>query len=161
MSHVVGGHFLKDDVSRFDASFFNFTAEIANAMDPQIRLLLESVFESSENAGVTLQQLAGSDTSVFVGSFSRDYHDAQLRDPDTLPRTTLTGNGVAMMSNRISHFFDLRGPSITTDTGCSASLAALHLAVNSIRNGESRMAVVGASNLLLNPDPFIVMSGLG
>lgn len=148
-------------------------------MDPQIRLLLESVFESVENgkksmwctkilmliknriAGVTLQQLTGSDTSVFVGSFSRDYHDSLLRDPDTLPRTTLTGNGVAMMSNRISHFFDLRGPSLTTDTGCSASLAALHLAVNSIRNGESRMAIVGASNLLLNPDPFIVMSGLG
>ncbi|KAK1447450.1 type I polyketide synthase [Colletotrichum melonis] len=161
MSNVVGGHFLKDDVSQFDASFFNFTAEIADAMDPQIRLLLESVFESAENAGVTLQQLAGSDTSVFVGSFSRDYHDSLLRDPDTLPRTTLTGNGVAMLSNRISHFFDLRGPSLTTDTGCSASLAALHLAVNSIRNGESRMAIVGATNLLLNPDPFIVMSSLG
>ncbi|TQN68831.1 Highly reducing polyketide synthase azaB, partial [Colletotrichum shisoi] len=87
MSNVVGGHFLKEDVAEFDASFFNFTAEIANAMDPQIRLLLESVFESPENA--------------------------------------------------------------------------LHLAVNSIRNGESRMAIVGASNLLLNPDPFIIMSSLG
>ncbi|KAF9873136.1 polyketide synthase [Colletotrichum karsti] len=161
MSNVVGGHFIQDDISKFDASFFNFTAEIANAMDPQIRLLLESVFETSENAGVSLQRLAGSDTSVFMGSFSRDYHDSLMRDPDTLPRTALTGNGVAMMSNRISHFFDLRGPSLTTDTGCSASLAALHLAVQSIRNGESRMSIVGASNLLLNPDPFIVMSSLG
>ncbi|KAF6790728.1 polyketide synthase [Colletotrichum sojae] len=161
MSNVVGGHFIQEDVSKFDASFFNFTAEIANAMDPQIRMLLESVFEASENAGVPLQKLAGTDTSVFMGSFSRDYHDSLMRDPDTLPRTALTGNGVAMMSNRISHFFDLRGPSLTTDTGCSASLAALHLAVQSIRNGESTMSIVGASNLLLNPDPFIVMSGLG
>ncbi|KAL0933408.1 polyketide synthase [Colletotrichum truncatum] len=161
MSNVVGAHFIQDDVSKFDASFFNFTSEIANAMDPQIRMLLESVFEASENAGMPLQKLAGSDTSVFMGSFSRDYHDSLMRDPDTLPRTALTGNGVAMMSNRVSHFFDLRGPSLTTDTGCSASLAALHLAVQSIRNGESRMSIVGASNLLLNPDPFIVMSGLG
>ncbi|KAK2770358.1 polyketide synthase [Colletotrichum kahawae] len=160
-SNVVGGHFIRDDVSKFDASFFNFTAEIANAMDPQIRMLLESVFEASENAGIPLHKLAGTDTSVFIGSFSRDYHDSLMRDPDTLPRTALTGNGVAMMSNRISHFFDLRGPSLTTDTGCSASMAALHLAVQSIRNGESRMSVVGASNLLLNPDPFIVMSSLG
>ncbi|KAF4889745.1 Highly reducing polyketide synthase azaB [Colletotrichum fructicola] len=161
MSNVVGGHFIRDDVSKFDASFFNFTAEIANAMDPQIRMLLESVFEALENAGIPLHKLAGSDTSVFMGSFSRDYHDSLMRDPDTLPRTALTGNGVAMMSNRISHFFDLRGPSLTTDTGCSASMAALHLAVQSIRNGESRMSVVGASNLLLNSDPFIVMSSLG
>ncbi|OLN86703.1 Lovastatin diketide synthase LovF 7 [Colletotrichum chlorophyti] len=152
MSNVVGGHFIQDDVAKFDASFFNFTAEIASAIDPQIRMLLESVFEALEN---------GSDTSVFMGSFSRDYHDSLMRDPDTLPRTALTGNGVAMMSNSISHSFDLRGPSLTTDTGCSASLTALHLAVQSIRNGESRMSVVGASNLLINPDQFIVMSGLG
>ncbi|TLD10619.1 hypothetical protein PgNI_05131 [Pyricularia grisea] len=161
MTNVVGGHFIRDDVALFDAPFFGFSEETASSLDPQIRMLLELTFEAAENAGLTMDQLVGSNTSVYMGSFSRDYHDSQHRDPDMLPRTMLSGNGVAMLSNRISHFFDLHGPSLTTDTGCSASLAALHLGVQSLRAGESDMALVGAANLLLNPDPFIVMSGLG
>ena len=98
---------------------------------------------------------------MYVGSFSKDYHDTQLRDPDVIPATTFTGNGTAMMSNRISHFFNLRGPSMTIDTGCSASMVALHLACQSIRNGESRIAVAGGSSILLNPDNFISLGGLG
>jgi acyl transferase domain-containing protein len=90
-----------------------------------------------------------------------DYRDTQLRDPDVISAATLIGNGTAMMSNQISHFFDLRGPSMTIDTGCSASMVALHLACQSIRNGESRIALVGGSNILLNPDNFISMGGLG
>ncbi|KAI6392280.1 Type I Iterative PKS [Pyricularia oryzae] len=153
MTNVVGGHFIRDDVASFDAPFFGLSEEMASSLDPQIRMLLELTFEAAENVG--------SNTSVYTGAFSHDYHDSQHRDPDTLPRTMLSGNGAAMLSNRISHFFDLRGPSLTTDTGCSASLAALHLGVQSLRVGESDMALVGAANLLLNPDPFIVMSGLG
>ncbi|TLD08011.1 hypothetical protein PspLS_12074 [Pyricularia sp. CBS 133598] len=161
LTNVVGGHFIRDDVALCDAPFFGFSEETASSLDPQIRMLLELTFEAAENAGLTMDQLVGSNTSVYTGSFSRDYHDSQHRDPDMLPRTMLSGNGVAMLSNRISHFFDLHGPSVTTDTGCSASLAALHLGVQSLRAGESDMALVGAANLLLNPDPFIVMSGLG
>jgi acyl transferase domain-containing protein len=84
-----------------------------------------------------------------------------MRDPDTIPRTALTGNGSAMMSNRVSHFFDFHGPSITVDTGCSTSLTALHLACQGLRSGEAAMSIVAAANLLLNPDNFIMLSSLG
>ncbi|KAF2768961.1 reducing type I polyketide synthase, partial [Teratosphaeria nubilosa] len=160
-SNVTGAHFLNEDVSLFDATFFGLSSEVASSMDPQLRLQLESTFEALENAGVPLSVAAGSQTAVFAGSFFRDYYDSLLRDPDTLPRYCLTGNGAAMLSNRVSHFFDLRGPSVTVDTGCSTGLTALHLACQSLRTGESTMAIVGGANVLLNPDNFIAMSCLG
>jgi len=84
-----------------------------------------------------------------------------MRDPETLPRSFLTGNGMAMMSARLSHFFDLRGSSVTVDTGCSGGLTALHLACQSIRTGEASMALVGGASIMLNPDMFIILSSLG
>jgi acyl transferase domain-containing protein len=83
-----------------------------------------------------------------------------MRDPDTLPRFLLMGVGAAMASNRISHFYDLRGPSMTIDTGCSTTLTAFHQACQSLRTGESDMSVVGGANVLLNPDMFVIMSSL-
>nr|WHN38867.1 polyketide synthase 6 [Elsinoe perseae] len=160
-SNVLGAHFLEEDVSLFDSSFFGLSTEVAASMDPQFRLLLESTFEAFENAGIPLSDAAGSNTAVFGGSFFRDYYDSLMRDPGTLPRYCLTGDGTAMLSNQVSHFFDLRGPSVTVDTGCSTGLTALHLACQSLRTGEADMAVIGAANVLLNPDQFIVMSGLG
>lgn len=108
-----------------------------------------------------LEQIAGSNTSVFAGAFFRDQHDSLMRDPENLPRYLMTGNGAAMAANRLSHFFDLRGPSITVDTGCSTALAALHLACQSLRTGDARMSVVGGANIMLNPDMFVSMSSLG
>lgn len=108
-----------------------------------------------------MENLAGSRTSVFAASFHRDYHDALMRDPDNLPRHTMTGSGTAMMSNRISHFFDLQGPSVTVDTGCSTSHVALHMACQSLQTGDSLTSVVTAGNVMLGPEPFISMSGLG
>ncbi|KAM0541306.1 hypothetical protein ACHAPJ_013300 [Fusarium lateritium] len=160
-SNVLGGHFLKEDVSFFDASFFNLSAEVAASMDPQTRLQLEAVFEAAEDAGITLSQLAGSQTSVFAALWVREYHDSMMRLPESLPRYYLTGNGGAMASNRISHFFDLRGASATIDTACSSSLTALHLACQSLRTGDSTMSIVGGVNLILNPDMFIALSTLG
>lgn len=84
-----------------------------------------------------------------------------MRDVETMPRLFMTGNGAAMSANRISHFFDLRGPSITVDTGCSTALAALHLGCQSLRNGEAEVSVISAANLMINPDMFISMSSLG
>ncbi|KAK4210832.1 putative polyketide synthase [Rhypophila decipiens] len=160
-TQVKGAHFIKQDVGLFDASFFNFSVEVAATMDPQIRLQLESAFEAFENAGLSIEALAGSDTAVFAGEFVKDYYDSLMRDPETVPRFFVTGNGVAMMSARVSHFFDLRGPCLTLDTGCSTGLTALHQACVSIRSGESSMAVVSGSNLLLNPDMFNQMSATG
>ncbi|KAJ4253425.1 hypothetical protein NW762_010583 [Fusarium torreyae] len=160
-SNILGGHFLKEDVSLFDASFFNLSAEVAASMDPQTRLQLETVFEAAEDAGITLSQLAGSKTSVFAALWVREYHDSMMRRPESLPRYYLTGNGGAMASNRISHFFDLKGASATIDTACSSSLTALHLACQSLRTGDSTMSIVGGVNLILNPDMFIALSTLG
>ncbi|KAL4916483.1 hypothetical protein BDW62DRAFT_186074 [Aspergillus aurantiobrunneus] len=160
-SNVKGGYFLQEDVGLFDTSFFNFTAEVSAAMDPQIRLLLEVTYEALESAGITLAQIAGSNTSVFTGSFIRDYHDLLSRDPDTLPRYFTTGNFAAMIANRISHFFDLQGPSTPVDTGCSTSMTALHLACQTLRSGESDASIVGGTCVMLNPDMFCQLSSLG
>ena len=91
----------------------------------------------------------------------RDYHDTLSRDPDMLPRYFMTSNAATMASNRISHFYDLRGPSMSVDTGCSTTLTALHLACQNLRTGESHMSIVTGASLMTNPDVFISMSNLG
>ncbi|KAL4734357.1 hypothetical protein BDV11DRAFT_174852 [Aspergillus similis] len=159
--HVRGGHFLEQDLGLFDAQFFSFSAETASSMDPQIRLQLESVYEALENAGITLPDVAGSNTAVYSAVFSRDYRDGIIRDEDKLPRFLPTGTGDAMFSNRVSHFFDLRGPSLTLDTGCSGGLVALHEGVKSLRTGESDMALISGVSVLLNPDFFKAMGSVG
>ncbi|KMU74437.1 LOW QUALITY PROTEIN: fatty acid synthase S-acetyltransferase [Coccidioides immitis RMSCC 3703] len=151
-SHIRGGHFLEEDLALFDAAFFNFSAETASTLDPQFRLQLESVYEALEN---------GSNTSVFAGTFFHDYRDALIRDEDNLPRSFITGIGSAMASNRISHFFDLRGASMTIDTGCSTTLVALHQAVENLRSRGSEMSIVGGANVLLNPDNFKALGSFG
>ncbi|KAH7625616.1 putative polyketide synthase [Sordaria sp. MPI-SDFR-AT-0083] len=142
-NHATGGYFLHEDVALFDAAFFRFTSEVAT--------------------GLPMEKLAGPgpNTSVFVGCYTKDYHDVQTRDPETMPPSTLTGNYTAMFSNRVSHFYDFQGASMSIDTGCSAALAALHQACQTIRSGESHVSIVGASNTILNPDIYIAMSTLG
>ncbi|KAL4966473.1 polyketide synthase [Aspergillus stella-maris] len=160
-TNVRGGHFLKRDIAHFDAPFFNVSAAEAKAMDPQLRMQLEVCYEAIENAGIPLEKLAGSKTAVFSGIFTRDYTEAMLRDIETLPSYYVTGTGTAMLANRLSYFFDLKGPSLTVDTGCSTSLVALHLACQSIRSGESEAALVGGSNVIMNPDLPIALSNMG
>jgi acyl transferase domain-containing protein len=84
-----------------------------------------------------------------------------MRDVDTMPRYFNTGNGAAMFSNRLSYFFNLKGPSLTVDTGCSTSLVALHLGCQSLRAGESTMSIIGASNLIFRPDMTTAMTNFG
>jgi len=105
-----------------------------------------------------MEKVAGSNTSVYVGVFSKDYSEMLGRDAETIPAYTATGNGFSILSNRISYFFDLKGPSMTLDTACSASLSALHLACQSLRTGESKMALVGGTNMIHSPDLMICMS---
>ena len=154
------GHFLDCNVGEFDAQFFNITPQEARAMDPQQRLLLEVSYEAFENAGLTLQSLAGSATSCYVGAFTSDYRDIFTRDPEAAPKYTATGNSSSILSNRLSWFYDLRGPSMTVDTACSSSLVALHLACQSLRTGESRAAIVGGANLILSPESMMWLSNL-
>jgi acyl transferase domain-containing protein len=108
-----------------------------------------------------MEDLAGSRTSVFAGAFHRDHHDSMMKDPDNLPRNTMLGSGTAMLANRISHYFDLRGPSLVADTGCSTSHVILHMACQSLQTGDSTISVVTSGNVMLGPEPFISMSSLG
>ncbi|KAL9093844.1 MAG: hypothetical protein Q9165_003767 [Trypethelium subeluteriae] len=157
-SNVRGAHFVAQDLSLFDAPFFSMTPAEAAALDPQQRLLLECCYEALENGGIPISKVAGSDTSCFVGSFCRDWSEIMMRDPDSVPMYQATGGGQALLSNRISYFFNMRGPSISIDTACSASLVALHLACQSIKSGESRQAIVGGSNVILSHELMISMS---
>lgn len=129
-------------------------------MDPQQRLLLEVAYESFENAGMTPARLSGSNTGVYAGQWTSDYAEVLARDPDHQATYHVTGVGPAITSNRISHFFNLHGPSTTVDTGCSASLVALHLAVQSLRCKETDMAFVGGVNILSDPQRFTYQSSL-
>ncbi|KAF3055679.1 Lovastatin diketide synthase LovF [Daldinia childiae] len=160
-SHAIGGYFLKEDVARFDAGFFNFPADVASSMDPQLRMLLESVYEGTEDAGIPLEKLAGSNTSVFIGCYAKDYQDIQTRDPESMPTPFVTTNFMTMLANRVSHFYDLKGASMTIDTGCSGGLVALHQGCQAIRSGESDMSIIGASSLILSQDMFISLSSVG
>ncbi|KAI0138627.1 putative polyketide synthase [Hypoxylon sp. NC0597] len=153
--------FLERDISAFDTRFFSMTSEEAAATDPQQRILLETTYHALENAGIPMEIISGSDTSVYTGCFTADYTLNSAKDPDTLPKYAATGLAGSMLSNRISTFFGLTGPSLTVDTACSSSLVALDLACQSIVDGRSKMAIVAGCNLLLTPDLFISLSSLG
>ncbi|TVY85582.1 Reducing polyketide synthase [Lachnellula suecica] len=153
-----GGHFLSEDLGLFDAPFFNLTEKEAISLDPQQRLLLECTYEAFENGGIPKHKLAGENVGVFVGGSFSDYELRNCRDSDTAPAFQATGCAASLLANRISYYFDLAGPSFTVDTACSSSLTALHLACQSIRNGESSQAVVASAHLNLLPDYFILMS---
>ncbi|KAL8352513.1 hypothetical protein RB601_002706 [Gaeumannomyces tritici] len=154
----VGGNFLQCDLRDLDAPFFGLTEKEAISMDPQQRLLLECTFEALENAGIPKHHIAGRNVGVFIGGSFPEYESHLFRDSDTIPMHQATGCAYAMQSNRISHFFDLRGPSFTSDTACSSSTVAVHLACQSLRAGESSLALVGGCHLNMLPEFWISFS---
>ncbi|KAH0597751.1 Polyketide synthase [Metarhizium humberi] len=155
-----GAHLLKGDIRAFDATFFSIPSEDAKAIDPQQRMLLEVSYEALENAGLKKEDVYGSDTSVYVGSFVKDYEQVCLRDPDWSPQYAATGNGIAIMANRISYFFNFHGPSVTVDTGCSGSLVSVHLGAQSLRNRESSIAIAAGAGMILTPSTIMPMTAL-
>lgn len=146
---------LAEDHRVFDAHFFGVKRAEANAMDPQQRILLEVAYEALESAGIPLERAQGSSTGVFVGLMNADYADSLARDVRSVPTYFAPGTARSTLSNRVSHLFDLRGPSMTIDTACSSSLVALHQAVLSLRAGEASAAIVAGTNLLLGPEPYV------
>jgi acyl transferase domain-containing protein len=157
---IRGGHFLKQDLAAFDAPFFAISAAEAKSMDPMQRILIEVVYEAMENAGIPMSTFAGSNTSCYVGCFTNDYDGLLKRDIELSPKYHSVGTGPAILSNRISFCFDLKGPSMTIDTACSSSLVAVHLACQSLRAGESKAAIIGATNVILNPEMHIGMTNM-
>ncbi|PVI03762.1 hypothetical protein DM02DRAFT_696056 [Periconia macrospinosa] len=160
-TNVTRAYMIDDDVCLFDAAFFNISPHEAIAMDPQQRILLEVVYEALEAGGHSIASLRGSDTAVYVGTMSVDYNDTILRDIASMPMYNSTGTSRAILSNRVSYFFDWHGPSMTIDTACSSSMVALHQGVQSLRAGEARAAVVGGTELLLGPEQFVSESKMG
>ncbi|WP_300239535.1 SDR family NAD(P)-dependent oxidoreductase [Pseudomonas sp.] len=136
------------DVDKFDAGFFNLSRREAQWMDPQVRLLLQSAYTCAEHAGV-IAGLRGSNTGVFIGSCFNEYIDKISELGLPMDPYIATGSGT-IAANRISFWFDFKGPSLMFNTACSSSLVALHAACMALRNGECGMALVGGSNLLLS-----------
>ncbi|MET9519178.1 type I polyketide synthase [Streptomyces sp. NPDC002994] len=149
------------EVEGFDAAFFGLTPREAELMDPQQRILLEVVWEALEHAGIPPTGLAGSDTGVFVGVGSDDYGRRLLEDLPNIEAWTGIGSAMCAAANRISYAMDLRGPSLAVDTACSASLVATHLACQSLRAGESEVALVGGINLILAPGLSVTLEAAG
>ncbi|KAK1689375.1 beta-ketoacyl synthase domain-containing protein [Colletotrichum godetiae] len=156
-----GLYFLDQDITAFDARFFNVHPHEAHCLDPQQRILLETTYEALENAGQTIAGIKGSDTSVHVGAYATDFERMGYKDTARTPKAHMIGTGIAILSNRISYVFDLNGPSSTVDTGCSGSMVALHQACHGLRAGESKMAIVAGTQLVLSPDQIIPMSSVG
>ena len=147
-----------DDVWGFDPAFFGISPREAVQMDPQQRLLLQLVWEALEHANIRPSDLAGTNTGVYVGASSLDYHHRFLVDPAMADMQFMTGNTLSIVSNRISYIYDLRGPSFTVDTACSSSIVALHEAVSAIESGQIDTAIVCGISLLLSPFAFVGFS---
>ena len=157
-SNQRGGHYIDQDIAAFDAKFFAINDLEAHSMDPAQRLLLELSYEALENAGYPLESVYGSRTGVYIAHFGDDYARILSRDPLNTPKYFLTGCGQAILANRISHTFNLQGPSLVVDTACSGGMVALHQACLALRSGEIDLALVGAANLLVDPDLLVPMS---
>lgn len=141
------------DAGEFDADFFNLSPREASAMDPRQRLALELTWELLEDAFVVPEIIRGQEVSVFLGAMTDDYAALMLRDlADNLDHHSFTGISRAMIANRISYAFGWRGPSMTVDSGQSSSLVAVHLGCESVRTGQSTLAVAGGVHLNLSDE---------
>ncbi|MEB4209233.1 sulfolipid-1 biosynthesis phthioceranic/hydroxyphthioceranic acid synthase [Mycobacterium sp. 94-17] len=154
------GAFL-DDIAGFDAEFFGITETEATAMDPQHRLLLETSWEAIEHGGLTPQALAGSQTGVFMGLMHGDYQLMHAEADALEGPYGYLGNSFAMGSGRIAYALGLRGPAMTVDTACSSGLAAVHMALRSLRDGESDIALAGGASVSLEPRKSCSGSAIG
>ncbi|AGP58966.1 hypothetical protein M271_37855 [Streptomyces rapamycinicus NRRL 5491] len=144
-----------DGVAEFDAAFFGISPREAVSMDPQQRILLELTWEAFERAGIDPAALRSSLTGTFVSATAQSYGTGVSADSDGYQ---LTGTIPSVLSGRLAYLFDLHGPAVTVDTACSASLVALHMACQSLRSGESTLALAGGATVLTGPDLLVSLS---
>ena len=158
MSTRQGGFLAQVDA--FNPEFFGISAREAASMDPQQRLLLEVGWEALENANLAPEHLYNSSTGVFVGIYINDYSRvmSSLGDPTLIDAFSAVGNSLSVAAGRLSYILGLKGPSMAVDTSCSSSLVTVHLACQSLRLGESNLALAGGVGLNLVPDTSIALS---
>ncbi len=146
------------DISAFDAGFFSISPREAAMMDPQQRMLLEMCWETFENAGVKPSSLRGSNCGVYLGIAGVEQSYRLLEDLSSIDGATATGNTMSIAANRLSFFYDLRGPSMAIDTACSSSLVAFHQACQAILSGDVDQAVTGGISLHMHPFGFMIFA---
>ncbi len=147
------GGFLSQ-VDQFDAAYFGISPREAASMDPQTRLVLEVAKEAFDDACFDRARY-GTKTGVYIGLSGSDYQDILLADREQIDGYVATGTAMSIAANRVSHAFDLHGPSMAVDTACSSSLVAVHLACNALASGEADAALAGGVCLLLRPEMTI------
>ncbi|MEU2394184.1 beta-ketoacyl synthase N-terminal-like domain-containing protein, partial [Streptomyces sp. NPDC007369] len=162
-THTKWGGFV-DGVENFDAALFNISPREAGIVDPQARLFLESCWAALDDAGYTPDRLVSAaedpvhrrDVGVFVGAMYGEYqlHEAEER---LRGNPVLANSAYWSIANRVSYFFDFQGPSVAVDTACSSALTAVHLAVESLRAGTSRVAIAGGVNVLIHPNKYFML----
>ncbi|WNG38298.1 SDR family NAD(P)-dependent oxidoreductase [Archangium violaceum] len=156
--YVRAGGFLRE-VDQFDPRFFGISPREAESMDPQQRLVLEVAWEALERAGQDVAALRNTRTGVFVGITTADYARVILQGrPEEVDAWFASGTSLNVVAGRLSYTLGLQGPSMAVDTACSSSLTALHLACQSLRSGESTMALAAGVNLILSPEPMMAVS---
>jgi len=149
-----------DQVDQFEPQFFGISPREAMSMDPQQRLLLEVTWEALEYAGIVPASLAGSQTGVFIGMSTQDYSGMIIKQNDLSIMDAYVGTGTSFSvgAGRIAYILGVHGPVLAMDTACSSSLVAIHLAVQSLRAGQSNLALAGGVSLILAPEGTVSMS---
>ncbi|WP_376743865.1 SDR family NAD(P)-dependent oxidoreductase [Ensifer canadensis] len=148
-------------IDKFDAPHFNISPREAELMDPQQRLLLECAWEVFENAAIDPGSVRGRKVGMFFGAEKSDYLSLIVDAKVDMDPYINTGNALVMLANRVSYFYGLTGPSVTLNTACSSSFAAIHAAISSLHNGSSEMALAGGVNILLSPGLFVLNRKMG
>ena len=139
------------DIKGFDSEFFALSKMEADNLDPQQRMALELTWEALENARIPASGLRGESVGVYIGTSTNDYSFLAVSDPTTAHPYAITGTASSIIANRVSYFYDFRGPSMTLDTACSSSLVAVHQGVQALRNGEADVVLAGGVNALITP----------
>lgn len=144
------GNFI-DDLEAFDAQFFGISDKEAETMEPEQRIMLELTWNCLEDACIRPSDLSGKNVGVFVSEFGNDYKELVAQNIESIQPHHTSGTAQCIVANRISYYYNFTGPSMTIDTACSGSLTTLHVACQSIYQGDSKIAVVAGGSTLLSP----------
>ncbi|MGQ4618372.1 polyketide synthase Pks13 [Nocardia sp. R7R-8] len=167
--NTLGGYLDQDVIKGFDAEFFAMSPLEVERVDPQQRLMMELTWEALEHARIPASQLKGESVGVFIGTSTSDFMliaalglgADNLSGPASAAAYGLTGSSSSIIPNRISYFYDFRGPSVAIDTACSSTLVAVHQAVRALRSGDADLALAGGVNLMLAPMATLGFDSVG